>query len=332
MVANGCMTFTVALFLLTIGTYRGMGSKNFKTIKQLLATCGLIESFKCILYLTFHYYNFDPYAYAVFFYPIFYYVQLAVITIGLLKLVHSRIVTRLVVRIVAAVPIVLFIIYTIDYVVHAHGAISYASYLAFNHTSPAFIINEIIEDIIYLEMAVTICSLLIEARLYLRNLVSVYSGADVANGRKLSFFVYGFVFYFLLLILYRVLQNDTYTVFFFIFDMLIFIIGGIVMLNIEDTYCRMMLVDDYMSRARKKESSHMKLLPEEVEKIDFRIKEWEASEDKLYMKEGYTMVEFLSEMQISPLILMNYLENVRKMNFNQWVLAHRAAADAKSNG
>lgn len=311
--------FTASIMLLTVKSYSEMGSKAFQQIKQLLATCGLIECVKAMMELGCDYYHIDTMIIMVFISPLLYYVQLAVITIGLLQLVHSRIIDRLKLRIISAPVILLTPVYIIFYLVNSSGMVSIDSFAHFNNTGGSLVFYYIWEVITLIEVVFSVYWLITETRTYRHQLVTVFSGSEVINGRKLTYLVYGFLAYFALLIIDIILMSQSFRYFFYLFNTAIFVIGAVILFNIQDSYSRVMLVEDYMKKTDVNETSLYNSDQTQNQKVNDLISAWESSSDRPYLRSGLTLPEVANDIHVDPSSLAAYLNEVCKMDFNNWI-------------
>src|SRR5574344_953805 len=317
LVINSSICFAASLMLLTVKSYSEMGSKSFKRIKQLLACCGMLEVAHILLILWCENFHIDAMVINGFYHPSMYYVQLCVVTVGLLGLVHS---SKFTLRntLISLSPVILLVpIHTVAYLIYSGGVFSL-------NTSFAVITINTLWLCILAECIIGIYLLITETHTYRHQLVNVFSGNEVINGRKLSFLVYGFLAYFALLLIEIFVNNDFFYLFYTFFDTAIFLAGTIVLFNIQDMYSRVMLVEDYMKKdSDEGDASHYVDEQFANQKINELITEWESRPDKPYVKNGLTLVDVAQDVKIQPNQLSNYFQTICKMDFNSWVDIHR---------
>lgn len=317
------MYFAISLMLLFVKSYSEMGSKTFQRIKQMLALCGLLECFKAAAVLLCEYYKFSDYIFGIFIFPMAYYVQLASITLGLLALVHSQKITRSAIWMVLSPILVLVPSYLLAYLVKVGFHFSLDIYTQFSESTVSAVFYYIWRAIIYIEIVFSIYFLFTETRLYRHQLVTVFSGRDVVNGRKLTYLVYGFIFYFALMMVESYFPGLVLRQVLMMFNTLIFLAGAIVLFNIQDMYSRAMLVENYTEKSNGGKESDGNLDQTEYEKINNLITEWESKGDKPYLRNGFTLLELAEEINVKPYELNDFLKNICKMDFNSWVGLHR---------
>lgn len=318
-IINSTICFTTSIMLLTVKSYSEMGSKSFQRIKHMLACCGLIEAFLFTLTMLSIYYNIDRIYIAAFIKPILYYIQLAVITIGLLILVHSRKISAKVIWISFIPVFILTPIHIIAYLINSSGVFSLQSYIDFCYTKFTEVFFMITYVTIIAEVVLSIYFLITETKLYRHQLVTVFSGSDVINGRKLTYLVYGFLGYFALTIINIFISNSLANLIYVFFNAAIFLIGAIVLFNIQDSYSRAMIVEDYMVDDNEKNKPSDVQDMTEYRKINELIRLWEERSDKPYLKKGFTLLELANDIDVQTKPLLEYIKNVCNMNFNDWV-------------
>jgi AraC-like DNA-binding protein len=323
MVINASVCFTTSIMLLTIKSYSEMGSKPFERIKQLLACCGLLETLHALMVLACEYTHTDMVILYGFIHPVIFYTQLCVVTIGLLGLVHSKKFTGRRILLLMSPVILLIPVHIISYLIDSGFTVSMNTYVSYFNTETAYVIYRIMDACEILESLVCIYFLITETRKYRHQLVNVFSDKEVINGRKLAYLVYGFLGYFLLLLLGSLIYNEVYRVVFFCFIVAIFLAGVIVLFNIQDMYSRVMLVEDYMQKPEEKEKAQSLEDQNARLRINQKVIDWESKTDKPYLKENLTLVDVALEMGIQPYELSQYLSETCKMSFNQWIGIHR---------
>ncbi len=322
LIINGTMCFTTAVMLLTIKSYSQFGSNRFERIKQMLAYCGFLETAKVLGLVFCLYYHVDTY-FMAYIDTDLYYLQLCMVSMGLLGLVHSPIFTDRKLLIAASPFAVFTLVHIIGYLIHSHFILSIESYLRYMGTEFAVILHWTTWIFTILEIVIFVYLLIVETRKYRHHLVNVYSGKEVVNGRKLSYLVYGFLAYLVMIFTMDYTRNDTFYFFYMLFIIGIYLVGVIVMFNIQEMYSRVMIVEDYMQSSSKKKDALPEQDREERNRLNTRVSEWESREDKPYLREGLTLVDVSIDMNLDQKQLSNYIENICKMSFDKWIDVHR---------
>lgn len=322
-IINSTMCVTTAVMLLTIKSYSQFGSNRFDRIKQMLAFCGLFEAVKVFCEFYCDYFNIDLNFVHIFIIPDIYFLQVCMISMGLLGLVHSPMFTDKKLLIAASPFGVFAVVHLLAYLIYSGCDISVSTYMNFVCSEFSYVLCWIVWILTCVEMIVYFYLLLTETHKYRHHLVNLLSGSEVVNGRKLSYLVYGFLGYFILLFVANYIGNRTFHIAFMLFIMAIYLAGVIVMFNIQDMYSRVMIVEDYMQGNKKEEASQLTQDHTEMDKINTLVSKWESREDKPFLKGGLTLVDVSLDMCVEPQQLSDYLNNVCKMNFNKWIDVHR---------
>lgn len=318
-VVNSSVCFTTSVMLLTIKSYSEMGSKSFQLIKEMLACCGLIEVFKTLMSLACVYYNIDSICYAYFLSPALFYVQLCVVSMGLLGLVHSKKFTSHGILIALSPIGALSVIHMIGYLINSGCSISLTSYFVFLDSQFALLTFYADWAFVLAEIVMFVYLLVTETHKYRHQLVNVFSGREVVNGRKLAYLVYGFLGYFGLLIVANLIRNEVFYLFFLFFDIAIFLAGVIVLFNIQDMYSRVMLVEDYVSSSSSNEAVSSGVDQTKMQVINQSMTNWESRTDKPFLKNHLSLVDVAMDIGVQPSDLSLYLNSVCKMDFNKWL-------------
>lgn len=334
----GAICFTLGVVLLgTIMQETDMSSLYIRA-KRLSAYCAFINVIVDVVVLILHY-KYGDFAYLQqFFLPMMYYIQFGIMTFVMLSLIYSKKVSP---KNVLLLGLPVFAIAG-TYIIFAltdkeANAMQMPIFIAFARTQTAYVLSMILYAIIFCELSYCAFLLIRETRAFCKKIDNYFSVQQEASGRKLTNLSYIVSIYFLLVAIDFFWTDSTIDVVLMWVNTAIFTFASIMVLNLRSIFFQVHPAISLADEVQEDESDAKVIIttdtsaddsattdpeagePKASKDIATLITEWAKRDDKPYLQEGLSITNVAEQINVRPRLLSEYLNNIRQINFNQWI-------------
>lgn len=331
----GVICFTLGVVLLgTIMQETDMSSLYIRA-KRLSAYCAFISVVVDVVVLILHY-KYGDFSYLQqFFLPMMYYVQFGVMTFVMLSLIYSKKVTPKNVLLLILPVFAIAGTYLIFALTHRDtDTAQLPIFIAFARTKTAYVLSMILYAIIFCELSYCGLLLIRETRAFCKKIDNYFSADQETSGRKLTNLSYLISIYFILVAIDFLWTDSAIDIVLTWLNTAIFTFATIMVLNLRsifyDVHPAISLADEVQEDEAHTEAPTPTDAPTDTlaaeageprasKDIATLITEWAKRDDKPYLQEGLSITNVAEQINVRPRLLSEYLNNIRQINFNQWI-------------
>ena len=331
----GVICFTLGVVLLgTIMQETDMSSLYIRA-KRLSAYCAFISVVVDVVVLILHY-KYGDFSYLQqFFLPMMYYVQFGVMTFVMLSLIYSKRVTPKNVLLLILPVFAIAGTYLIFALTHRDADTAQLPiFIAFARTKTAYVLSMILYAIIFCELSYCGILLIRETRAFCKKIDNYFSADQETSGRKLTNLSYLVSIYFILVAIDFLWTDSTVDIVLTWLNTAIFTFTTIMVLNLRSIFYEVhpaiSLADEVQEDEAHADEPTPTVAPTDApaaeageprasKDIATLITEWAKRDDKPYLQEGLSITNVAEQINVRPRLLSEYLNNIRQINFNQWI-------------
>ncbi len=340
----GCGMICLTLGIVLLGTIlqeMDVASPYIRA-KRLLAYCSFINVIVDIVVLVLHY-RYDDFSHLQkFFIPMMYYVQFGIMTFVMLSLIYSKkVIAKNILLLI--LPVVAIACTYIVFALTTTGVSGWniADFIAFANTETSSVLSMILYAIIFCELCYCSYMLIRETSAFNKKISSYFSAQQEIDGRKLVSLSYIFSLYFALAAIDFIWTDSLIDVVLMWINTAIFTFATIVVINLRSIFFKVRpaisLADEVhddetgnevpTDDAPTSESADIETVKREIvlgepkasKDIATLLADWVQREDKPYLQEGLSITHVAEQINVRPRLLSEYLNNIRQINFNQWI-------------
>lgn len=331
----GVICFTLGVVLLgTIMQETDMSSLYIRA-KRLSAYCAFISVVVDVVVLILHY-KYGDFSYLQqFFLPMMYYVQFGVMTFVMLSLIYSKKVTLKNVLLLILPVFAIAGTYLIFALTHRDADTTQLPiFIAFARTKTAYVLSMILYAIIFCELSYCGLLLIRETRAFCKKIDNYFSADQETSGRKLTNLSYLVSIYFLFVAIDFLWTDSAVDIVLTWLNTAIFTFATIMVLNLRSIFYEVHPAISLADEVQEDETHADEPTPTDAptdtpaaeageprasKDIATLITEWAKRDDKPYLQEGLSITNVAEQINVRPRLLSEYLNNIRQINFNQWI-------------
>ena len=341
----GCCAICFTLGIVLLGTI--LQEMDFPSpyirAKRLLALCAFINVIVDIVVIILHH-RYEDFSYLQqFFIPMMSYVQFGIMTFVMLSLIYSKkaVAKNILLLILPVIAIACtYIIFTLT---DKEAAASHMPiFIAFAHTETSYVLSVVLYAIIFCELCYCAYLLIRETSAFNKKIGNYFSAQQEIDGRKLISLSYIFSLYFVLTAIDFIWTDSVIDIILTWVNTAIFTYVTIVVINLRSIFFQVrpaiLLADEVHEDelgndvptdedATTTESTDIATIKREIvlgepkasKDIATLLSDWVQREDKPYLQEGLSITHVAEQINVRPRLLSEYLNNIRQINFNQWI-------------
>jgi AraC-like DNA-binding protein len=311
----------MAIILIAINPFYLIKDTTYQRAKLLLSISAILEAVILVVIWCCIMNNKDFLFWNDFLSPVIYYIQILLMGYAMLGILHSE---RLVHTrwLFYSTPIaILTLIYIIAYRVQCYDNVfSYSNYESFTRTPLARHLSTAAFVLIALLLIQSIVVLTHEIKIYHKRLNNFYSGDIVVSAYKVGMIVNAFIAFLVLSALDLIFTDEKTGPIFTLLSSILFAIFSVFIINAGYIHYEVSSISEEPESTPEKEESKSEASNEETElSIRHIIQEWTQREDKPYLRESLSIKEVADEMNMSPRLLSEYINNIYNINYNTWI-------------
>lgn len=324
---NGILNLVLGIVLFCVQTNPYADNFSYRYAKRYLAYCAFLDALSHALAMHMLLQGANPGLLSHFFNAGVFFAQLQLITLSLLRLIQSRWASIKILFLVSLPTYLLTLAYAIrfftPYTSHIPAHVQYAEFI---QTASAKALSHTLYILVVIEIVISIFVLIKESKVYRFKIDRYFSGKADTEGLKMNSLIYASLAYFFL--------GGTNLLFFHLglvwADSLCFLLACICIINMQNIYLNASPAITYTEKApsdtpppseqdAKEQPSVSKQTKSKNTNVEQLVAEWIDREDMPFLNEGITLPKVAAEINISPRLLSDFINNIYEVNFNTWI-------------
>lgn len=333
----GVICFTLGVVLLGTILQEMDFSSPYIRAKRLLALCAFINVIVDIVVIILHH-RYEDFSYLQqFFIPMMSYVQFGIMTFVMLSLIYSKKATAKNILLLILPVVAIACTYIIFTLTDKEAAASHMPiFIAFAHTETSYVLSVILYAIIFCELCFCAYLLIRETSAFNKKIGNYFSAQQEIDGRRLVSLSYIVSLYFVLTAIDFIWTDSVIDIILTWINTAIFTYATIVVINLRSIFFQVrpaiLLADEVhedetaIAPATATQTTDTEPVadttlgePKASKDIATLLSDWVQREDKPYLQEGLSIAGVAEQINVRPRLLSEYLNNIRQINFNQWI-------------
>ena len=293
-----------------------------------------------------------------FFIPVLFYIQVSIMTFAMLKLMQSTRATHPTRIIKYNIPVAALFALHISMLVAIYGTrFNIGQYRSFLATTPSVVLRVTLYALVVWGIGYCTWLLYKEGTRFNAYTANYFSGRKFGEARWALSLTISYIVYFLVYAVDFTVSNATLDVHLTLFRLVVIMVNAVALFNIHESFGNVnaaFSVDNTAGDSDTADTAAANAAPaqqqqpsgignataqtgtqltsnfnERILDINTIILGWLSRTDKPWLREGITITQVASEMDLHPRLLSRYINNVMKINFNTWI-NNMKVAEAKT--